>query len=66
LNSLSWHPDGKQLASASYHSAVIIWDLDPDSWIRKSCRRAGRNLSQAELEIYYPEEMYLITCPEYE
>jgi WD40 repeat protein len=65
VNSLSWHPDGKRLASASHDSTVIIWDLDPDSWVRKSCRRAGRNLSQAEWAIYYPGETYQRTCPDY-
>jgi WD40 repeat protein len=66
VNSLSWHPGGKRLASASHDSSVIIWDLDPESWVRKACRRAGRNLSQAEWAIYYPGETYQRTCLEYE
>jgi len=66
VNSLSWHPDGKRLASASHDSTVIIWDLDPDSWVRKACRQAGRNLSQAEWTIYYPGATYQPTCQEYE
>ncbi|MFL7892219.1 MAG: toll/interleukin-1 receptor domain-containing protein [Anaerolineales bacterium] len=66
VNSLAWRRDGKQLASASYDSKVILWDLDPESWRNKACRRAGRNLTQAEWVIYYPGEEYRPTCSIYE
>ena len=66
INSLSWRPDSKQLASASRDGTVIIWDLDPDSWVSKTCLRAGRSLSPAEWQIYYPGEPYRSTCLEYD
>ncbi|MFN2214446.1 MAG: WD40 repeat domain-containing protein, partial [Anaerolineales bacterium] len=66
VNSLAWRRDGKQLASASYDSKVILWDLDQESWRNKACRRAGRNLTQAEWVIYYPGEEYRPTCSIYE
>ena len=34
LESVSWSPDGKRLASASYDKTVIVWDAQTGEEIR--------------------------------
>jgi hypothetical protein len=45
-------------ASNSYQ----VWDTDPESWLERACRRAGRNLTQVEWVQYFPGEKYRKTC----
>jgi hypothetical protein len=45
-------------ASNSYQ----VWDMDPESWLERACRRAGRNLTQVEWVQYFPGEKYRKTC----
>lgn len=48
--SVGFRPDGKTLASSgSYDAWIILWDLNPLSWIEKSCQRANRNLTRADI-----------------
>jgi WD40 repeat protein len=62
--------DGKYLVSAGYiprghmpvDEPVILWDFDPQSWVEKACRKAGRNLTQTEWERYLPSKPYQKTC----
>jgi WD40 repeat protein/energy-coupling factor transporter ATP-binding protein EcfA2 len=69
LSTVAFHPGGTMLASGS--SGVInLWDLDPGSWLDKSCQRAGRNFTRAEWAQYFPGEEYPTkqensTCPEW-
>jgi WD40 repeat protein len=57
--------DGKSLISAS-RNEIILWDLDPESWIQKACLIAGRNLTLNEWQTYYgTEESYKTTCPQW-
>jgi len=59
-------PDGKSLVSTYLGVApIIIWDLDPTSWIQKACQIAGRNFTQTEWAQYFPDEAYRITCPQW-
>jgi len=37
VTSLSWSNDGKALASASQDQKVIVWNLDLDELLEKSC-----------------------------
>lgn len=61
-----FRPDGKSLIS-TYLGVVpiIIWDLDPESWIQKACQIAGRNLTQEEWAQYFPDEAYRKTCEQW-
>jgi WD40 repeat protein len=61
--SLAFSPDGRTLISGS--SEIILWNLDPRSWIEESCQIAGRNLTQAEWTQYFPNEAYRKTCDQW-
>jgi len=52
---------GKTLASGG-GDTIILWDVDPQSWIEKTCGRVGRNFTQAEWSKYFPDDAYRKTC----
>ena len=56
--------DGKTLISAS-EDEVILWDIDPQSWIERACNIAGRNFNPQEWIKFIGEESYHLTCPEF-
>lgn len=39
---------GRRAVSVGLDRTLRIWDLDPTSWVRAACRRAGRDLTAAE------------------
>jgi WD40 repeat protein len=58
-------PNVNTLVSANNRGVVWQWDIDSDSWMRKLCRIAGRNLSQGpkgEWTQYMPKRPYALTC----
>ena len=62
---LAWY--GRFLASSSVDGTVLIRDFrgDVEEWRRAACRRARRNLTQAEWERFVGVELpYQETCPE--
>ena len=62
--SVAWSADGR-LASGSWDGTVQVQVTDPGVWTAGACQRAGRNLSQAEWELYFPGEGYRKTCAEW-
>jgi len=64
VTGLEYTPDGKNLVTGSENGRILIWDLDPESWKRKACAIAARNLTREEWEQYLPGEPYRKTCPE--
>jgi WD40 repeat protein len=63
--SLAFSPDGKTLVSSSDDKTIILWNLNTDSWIEQSCRRAGSNFTRIEWERYFPNEKYRRTCDQW-
>jgi WD40 repeat protein/DNA-binding SARP family transcriptional activator len=52
------------LVSAHGDDTIVLWDVDMDSWQNRACRRANRNLTQAEWEEFLgPDIPYRRTCP---
>ena len=62
INSVAFSPDGKSLISGGVNNSVTLWDLDPHSWLEKSCQRVRRNFTTTEWERYFPGEEYRATC----
>jgi WD40 repeat protein len=63
--SLAFSPDGKLLAAGDAANTVIIWNVDPQSWISETCQRVGRNLTSAEWQQYFLGEEYRKTCEQW-
>jgi WD40 repeat protein len=59
---LYFSSDGLSLISAS-SKEVVVWNLDPQFWLEKACRIAGRNFTKSEWEQYLPGQSYRATCP---
>ncbi len=59
---IAFSPNGNQLASSSRDGTIIVWDLNQQSWIRRACDFANRNLSKAEWQQYLGDELYRETC----
>jgi WD40 repeat protein len=59
---VAFNPDGDKLASSSRDGTIILWDLSRESWMKRACDIANRNLSEAEWQQYLGDEPYRETC----
>jgi len=60
---IAFSPDASQLATAAVGSGVVLWNVDPASWVREACRIANRDLTRAEWDQYVSaKEPYQRTC----
>ncbi len=60
--SIAFANDGLYLLTGSQDGALAFWDIDPQSWIDRLCKLAGRNLSPTEWAQFFPGEEYRETC----
>jgi len=58
-----YYPDGRRLLAVSPLGGVTLWDVDPESWKRRACSVAGRNLSRNEWRDFVGDTPYHTTCP---
>jgi WD40 repeat protein len=65
ISALAFNPDGELLASASMPEGIIVWDINPDNWAQVACDNVSRNFTKVEWELYFPNEEYRITCPQW-
>ena len=63
IESLVFSQDGNTLASSSID--ITLWDANEQLWAVASCQRAGRNFTRNEWNIYFPNEAYRPTCPNF-
>lgn len=64
VNSLAFSPVSNILASGGT-DGTILWNVDPESWVGRSCQRLGRNLTREEWDRYFPGEEYRKTCEQW-
>ena len=60
--SIALRPDGLELALPS-SQGIVLWSLDPASWVDAACQVAGRNLTSAEWNSHLTGQDYRETCP---
>jgi WD40 repeat protein len=46
-------PTGHTLATA-FDDGVLLWDVDPASWLKRACAVAGRRLTEQEWQEFLP------------
>jgi WD40 repeat protein len=64
VTGVAYSPDGGLLASASDDHSIMLWDTGLESWQARACRRANRNLTQAEWQQFFGNQPYRATCPD--
>jgi WD40 repeat protein len=59
---LAFSPDGKKVAWSNYGGNLVMWDVDIESWLRRACSIANRNLTSEESNEWIPDYRHKI-CP---
>ncbi len=66
---VEYSSDGSHLycggASTSYAGNVSVYDMQPENWVTVLCDKAGRNFTEQEWQIYFPDEPYRLTCEQW-
>ena len=63
--SVAFSPDGSTLATGNHSGAVTLWNMQESFWLERACELAGRNFTQEEWELYFPNESYRLTCSQW-
>jgi hypothetical protein len=61
--SISYLPDSSGLLVTAKDSRTWRVNTRTSTWVARACRIAGRNLTQAEWEQFFPGSPYRLTCP---
>ena len=54
--------DGRRLLTTAGDGKGAVWDVDPQSWARRACRRANRTLTREEWAKFLPGRPYQPAC----
>ena len=65
VTALAFGQDNNQLYAGNQAGSIASWDVSFDSWLQRACDLAERNLSQAEISQYFPDEIDRTSCQEY-
>lgn len=57
-----FNQDETLIVTASYDGTARVWPLTRDALVQMACRRAGRDLSEAEWEEFMKGETFLARC----
>ena len=57
-----WDSSGTRLFLV-LSNVVQVYDTRIDELISQACSRVGRNMSQSDWRLYFPEEPFLQACP---
>ena len=60
--SISYLPDSTGLLMTATDGRTWAVDTHTSTWVRRACRTAGRNLTQAEWKQFFPNQPYEVTC----
>jgi WD40 repeat protein len=61
---VAMNPSGTLLA-ATRNGRVILWPLEADVWVKKACYTVNRNFTEAEWQLYFGNQPYRRTCPQF-
>jgi WD40 repeat protein len=59
---LDLSPDGRWLLVTNGNGKGAIWDVDPESWLRRACALANRTLTKEEWQSFLPGRRYEPAC----
>jgi WD40 repeat protein len=62
---LTYLPDSSGLLVTGIDGRTWTVGTRPDSWVDRACAIAGRNLSHAEWQEYFPNRAYQVSCPQW-
>ncbi len=65
IRAFGWLPDGSALVLASADGRTWVTDARTDGWRERACTIAGRNLTPAEWQHFFPSRPYGTTCPQW-
>lgn len=54
--------DGRRLLMTNGNGQGAVWDIDPESWMRRACTLAHRTLTREEWEEFLPGRPYEPAC----
>ena len=63
ITGLAFNLDNSLLFSGTDEGTIAKWDIT--EWKQLACELAGRNLTRAELEQFFPNQPYRATCEQY-
>jgi WD40 repeat protein len=55
--SIAYSPKGNIVATGLTNGSVVLWNVDPKSWINIACNKIGRQLTELELKTLFENQL---------